>query len=165
MPSGKTIAAGGISSLVAIALGVAVPNLKELEGRRNMPYYDIVKVLTVCDGHTGRDIVVRKVYSDKECDDLTVKDTQAHLDVILKKSPQLAYHPIQLASMISFDYNVGLYRDSPMAGYFNKGDYLAGCNYLDHYHKPAAIIGRRNKEKALCLSTLTPEGMKNVNLG
>lgn len=162
MPSGKTVAAGGLGGLVALSMSIAVPNIKELEGRRNTPYYDVVKVLTVCDGHTGKDVVIGKVYNDKECNQMTLADAKTHTDSILKTSPQLAWHPMILASMISFDYNTGAYHKSTVAVLFNKGDFVGGCNFLSNYNKPKQIIGRRAKEKALCLSTLTPQGLKDV---
>lgn len=173
MPSAKQVAAtGGVSGLVAVALGLAVPNIKELEGRRNVPYYDIVKVLTVCDGHTGKDIVVRKVYTDKECDDLTLKDTQKYINGVLAVNPQLAYHPVQLASVVSLSYNIGVsaYQKSTVAVLFNRGDFLGGCNFILKYNKAGGkvvhgLVLRREKEKALCLSTLTPQGVNDVNLG
>lgn len=35
-----------------------------LEGRKYNPYYDVVDVLTVCDGHTGSDIILKMTYTD-----------------------------------------------------------------------------------------------------
>jgi lysozyme len=155
----RHVAVGGVTAaLTAIALNMAVPNIKELEGRRNVPYYDVVKVLSVCDGHTGKDIVVKRVYSDAECDALTLKDVQKYVDGILAVSPHLAYHPMQFAATISFTYNVGVagYQRSTVAVLFNKGDLVGACNFMMQYKKPPQIIGRRQKERALCLSTLTP---------
>lgn len=164
--TGQKAAAG---SLVAIALTAAVPNIHELEGRRNTPYYDIVKVLTVCDGHTGPDISRSKVYSDKECDAMTVKDSQKFADGVLKVNPQLAYHPMQLAAIISFAYNIGIaaYQKSTVAVMFNRGDLVGACNFILKYNKAGGHVVhglelRRLKERALCLSTLTPEGMKDI---
>lgn len=53
------------------------------EGIRYDPYYDIVKVLTVCAGHTGNDIVKRR-YTPAECDALTKKDLVKHQEPVLR---------------------------------------------------------------------------------
>lgn len=52
---------------------VMVSGKTGLEGREHYPYKDVVGIVTVCDGHTGNDIVWGKYYSDKECDALTRK--------------------------------------------------------------------------------------------
>ena len=48
-----------------------------LEGRRYVAYRDVVGVLTVCDGHTGADIISSKRYSDAECNALLKADLQS----------------------------------------------------------------------------------------
>lgn len=61
----------------AIAIATTMLSGKDgLEGRKYEAYRDVVGVLTVCDGHTGSDIIINKRYTDKECDALTRKDLQ-----------------------------------------------------------------------------------------
>lgn len=50
-------AAGGSLAIAAALLG----GLEGLEGRQNTAYYDVVGVMTLCDGHTGGDIVRGKL--------------------------------------------------------------------------------------------------------
>ncbi|STH74213.1 phage lysozome [Escherichia coli] len=38
-----------------------------LEGVSYIPYKDIVGVWTVCHGHTGKDIMLGKTYTEAEC--------------------------------------------------------------------------------------------------
>lgn len=72
------IAGGG--GAVAVAT-VMVSGKDGLEGREYLPYRDVVGVLTVCDGHTGSDIIPGKRYTDKECDALTRADMARILDL------------------------------------------------------------------------------------
>lgn len=163
--SRRAITVGGAGAgLVAVALSVATPEIKEFEGRRNVPYYDVVKVLTVCDGHTGPEVVKNKKYSDAECDAITVKDAQKFAAGVLKVSPHLAYHPMQLAAAISFSYNVGTgtYAKSSVARLFNEGKFIEACNFLPKYKYAggkvyAGLVNRRAREQSICLSTLTAE--------
>lgn len=166
----KLIMTGGAGAgLIAIALGVIAPEVKDLEGRRNIPYYDIVNVLTVCDGQTGPEVIKGKVYSDAECDKMTTKELVKFASGVLKISPHLAWHPMQLAAAISFAYNVGTgtYANSTVAKLFNRGDFLGACNFLPNYKYAGGVvrqglINRREREKTICLSTLTVTGMNNV---
>lgn len=161
-----TGSAGAGASLMAMALSIATPQITTLEGQRNQAYRDIVGVLTVCSGHTGKDIVAKKVYTDAECKAITKADAQKAADGVLKTSPQLLWHPIQLASAISFSYNVGTgtYANSTVARLFNEGDFVGACNFLPRYNKAGGkvvqgLINRRALEQSLCLSTLTPDGV------
>lgn len=170
---GTKIAAGaGVgagASLMAIVMSVATPAVQQSEGTIHTPYYDQVKVLTVCTGHTGPDIVVRKVYSDSECKNLTEQDLEVAAKGVLKVSPQLLYHPYVLASAVSFSYNVGVgaYDDSSVARDFNAGNLVQGCKDLLKYDIAGGkvdkgLVNRRAREEAICLSTLTPKGLANA---
>lgn len=171
MPAPKTVAAGS-AGLLALAVAIATPGIQSSEGRRNVAYYDIAKVLTVCDGHTGRDIVVKRVYSDSECNAMTTADAAKAAKGVTDVSPQLIFHPYVLASMISFTYNLGAgtYAKSSIARLMNKGEFYAGCSMLPLYnHAGGRVVRgltiRRNKEKDLCLSTLTPSGLGSLPSG
>jgi len=71
--------------------------------------------------------------------------------------------------MVSFSYNVGLgtYCKSTVSKLINQGKYIDACNYLPKYKYAGGkvypgLVKRRAEEQNLCLSTLTPEGLKNV---
>ncbi|HBV3540006.1 glycoside hydrolase family protein [Enterobacter hormaechei] len=66
-------AAGGGAMLIATAF---LGDHDSVEGRKYEAYKDVTGVWTVCDGHTGRDIVRNKTYTDRECDALLWKDLQ-----------------------------------------------------------------------------------------
>lgn len=170
MAGGRIIASGGAGAgLMALALSVATPNIISFEGQKSVAYRDIVGVLTVCAGHTGPDIVPNHVYTADECKRLTEKDVKTAADGVLKISPQLVWHPMQLAAAVFFTYNVGTdtYKKSTVAKLFNSGDYVGACNFLVRYNKAkgkvvSGLVRRRAEEQRICLSTLTPEGIKDV---
>ncbi|EKC9643031.1 lysozyme [Salmonella enterica] len=97
----KALLAGGAGAIV-----IAAVLLDDLEGRRHEPYRDVAVVLTVCDGHTGKDIVPGKYYTDAECDALLNKDlalVAARIDPLIKVSIPES----ERAAFYSFAYNVG----------------------------------------------------------
>lgn len=79
------------------------------EGRRYRAYYDQGHVLTVCDGHTGKDIIPNHTYTDAECDALFQQDLMTKaiipLEHMLKPSVSL---PVKvLRAILDWIYNVG----------------------------------------------------------
>ncbi|EJX4272210.1 glycoside hydrolase family protein, partial [Salmonella enterica] len=83
----KALLAGGAG---AIAIAAAMLGGHDgLEGRRYVHYRDVVGVITVCDGHTGKDIIPGKRYTDAECDALLNQDlarVKAQVDPLIKVS-------------------------------------------------------------------------------
>lgn len=71
-----------------------------------MVYRDVVGVLTVCDEHTGADIIPGKRYSDAECDALLKSDLQK-VARIVDPAIKVKTTETQRASIYSFSYNVG----------------------------------------------------------
>jgi len=80
--------AGGAAGAALLAFATAYTS--HWEGRRHVPYRDVGGVLTVCDGHTGPDIIPGKRYSDAECDAILQKDLIAHEGRLLSCAPDLA---------------------------------------------------------------------------
>ena len=100
--SGKT---GPIALVAALVIAATALFVQPWEGRRHTPYRDIVGVLTVCDGHTGKDIEQR-IYTDAECDaflkaDLAIANAYVHkcITVPLTKNQETA--------LTSGVYNIG----------------------------------------------------------
>jgi lysozyme len=91
---------GGFS---AVLLGAAAL----WEGTKYKPYEDIVGVLTVCNGYTGKDIVRNKTYTPQECQQLLKKELYIHAEGILKciRVP-LAQNEFDAYTL--FAYNVGV---------------------------------------------------------
>lgn len=171
MGTKTVIGAGAGATLLAVAMTAIVPQIQNFEGNRSVPYRDVGGVLTVCSGHTGPDVVVNKVYSPSQCAALTEVDARKAAAGVLKTSPQLQYHPMQLAAAISFSYNVGVgnYARSSVASNFNEGNFQAGCSALLKYvyadgKYNQGVANRRHQEYLICTSTLTPKGLTNVGI-
>lgn len=67
-------AVGGGALAIASALITGPTGNDGLEGVRYDPYQDVVGVWTVCYGHTGKDIMLGKTYTEAECRALLNKD-------------------------------------------------------------------------------------------
>lgn len=127
-----------------------------LEGREYVPYKDVVGIITVCDGHTGKDIIPNKRYSDAECDALT----KADLERIAKQvnpSIKVKTTETQLAAIYSFSYNVGAnaFINSTMLKKLNAGDYAGACDELKRWvyaggKKWKGLMNRRDVEYEVC---------------
>ncbi|EKN5077522.1 lysozyme [Yersinia enterocolitica] len=147
------VVAGGAMA-IAIAL---VGGSDGLEGREYMPYRDVVGVLTVCDGHTGKDIIPSKRYIDAECDALLHKDlipVFAAIDRIVK----VPMSDFRKAALASFGYNVGItaMTNSTMVKKLNRGDTSGACDELRRWIKAGGkvwkgLVNRREVERELCL--------------
>lgn len=150
---GALIASG--ASAVAIALAM-LHGSGGLEGRSHTPYKDIVGVLTVCDGHTGKDIVPGKRYTDAECDALTKSDLE-HIAAQIDPYIKVKAKPQQLAAIYSFAYNVGpnAVIKSTLLKKLNDKDFSGACSELKKWvyaggKKWQGLVNRRDTEYAIC---------------
>lgn len=155
-------AAMGLSAAGFISMTVLI---KPWEGRSYKPYYDAGGVLTVCDGHTGSDININKIYTDYECDVMTVKDT-----VIAERSVdrglRVSVPQETKAAFISFEFNTGGFHGSTLQKKVNAGDIEGACNQLSRwvYVDGRVLRGLQNRriygdayrlsERDLCLAGL-----------
>lgn len=165
------VSTGAGAGLMAIVMTAVTPQLQKFEGTRYTPYRDVGGVLTVCSGHTGPDVVVGHVYTPAQCSALTEQDAAKAAQGVLKYSPQMLYHPMQLAALISFSYNVGVgsYSTSSVRVNFDHGDFKAGCADLLKYVNVngkynSGLANRRTQEYSICMSTLSPGGLANVGV-
>lgn len=165
------VGAGAGASLMAVVMSTVVPQIETFEGVRTTAYRDVGGVLTVCAGHTGPDVVVGQVYDKTQCAALTQKDAVKAASGVLKTSPHLIYHPLILASAISFSYNVGVgrYETSSVAARFNVGDFSGGCSALLKYNivngaVNQGLVNRRQAEYNICISSLTVKGLTDAGL-
>ncbi|WP_305801708.1 lysozyme [Pantoea sp. GbtcB22] len=148
-------AAGGGAMLIAT---VFLGGKDGLEGRVYQPYKDVAGVWTVCDGHTGADIVKGKKYTDRECDRLMWNDLQPVKKAVdsMVKVP-LGEYP--RAALYSFTYNVGVsaFSKSTLLKKLNAGDQAGACEELRRWvyaggMKWKGLMNRRDMERSLCLA-------------
>lgn len=99
----KTGVAAGLVAVLALAAAIVKP----WEGKPigNMPYRDIVGVLTVCHGHTGKDIEQRS-YTDAECDAFLKKDL-AIAHKAIERCITAPLKPHEEAALTSAAFNIG----------------------------------------------------------
>ncbi|STW02529.1 Lysozyme [Klebsiella pneumoniae subsp. rhinoscleromatis] len=100
------IAGGGGAIAIASALITGPTGNDGLEGVRYDPYQDVVGVWTVCYGHTGKDIMLGKKYTEAECRALLSKD----LNTVARQINPYIQKPIpetMRGALYSFAYNVG----------------------------------------------------------
>ncbi|ORM64216.1 lysozyme [Pantoea rodasii] len=152
----KMIAAagGGALFIATVFLG----GKDGVEGRVYEPYKDVAGVWTVCDGHTGSDIVKGRKYTDPECDRLMWNDLQPVKRAVdsLVKVPLGEY---QRASLYSFTYNVGTsaFSKSTLLKKLNAGDEAGACEEMRRWvyaggMKWKGLKNRRDMERSLCLA-------------
>ncbi len=152
----KLIAAAGGGSMLIASLFIGGKD--GVEGRAYEPYKDVAGVWTVCDGHTGTDIVRGKKYTDRDCDRLLWKDLQPVKQTVdsLVKVPLNEY---QRAALYSFTYNVGTgsFSKSTLLKKLNKGDQAGACEELRRWvyaggMKFRGLMNRRDMERSMCLA-------------
>ena len=144
----RTAAAAGLS---AAALAMAAALTGGFEGKRNVPYRDPVGILTVCYGHTGKDIEQRK-YSDAECLALLEKDVAKHA-----KALDCIKTPLHLREQTAF---VSLaYKTSTVVKKANAGDMAGACAAMSAWRNGCkngkctplpGLVKRRAVERAVC---------------
>ncbi|EBA6490008.1 lysozyme [Salmonella enterica] len=153
-PKIKMLLAGGAS---AVAIAAAMLGSHDgLEGRRYIPYRDVAGVLTVCDGHTGKDIIPGRRYNDAECDALLNKDlaqVAARIDPLVKVSIPNS----ERAALYSFAYNVGTgaFAKSTLLKKLNAGDHAGACDELKRWTYAGGkqwkgLMTRREIEREVC---------------
>ncbi|HHR5901454.1 TPA: lysozyme [Providencia alcalifaciens] len=139
------------------AMAIALTVIEYFEGVRYEPYEDVSGVLTVCYGHTGKDIIPTKTYTEAECKALLEKD----LAIVAKAVDPLIKVNIPdytRAALYSFTYNVGTgaFSRSTLLKKLNTGDRIGACNELKRWIyaggvKWKGLMTRREVEEAVCL--------------
>lgn len=123
------------------AIAIAAVLIQWHEGRRYVPYADPGNgTLTVCDGHTGPDIIPHKRYTDAECDALLAKD-MAIADAAVDRLVKVPVSKYQRAALIDFAYNKGAgnLASSTLLRLTNAGQTDAACQ---QYHRWVRAGGR-----------------------
>lgn len=149
----------GVSTAGALAIvGALLGGDDGLEGRKYVAYYDVAGVLTLCDGHTGKDIIPNKQYSDVECDALLQKDL-ASVQRIVDAAVKVPISRYQKVALYSFTYNVGqsAFIQSTLLKRLNTGDIKGACDELRRWTYAngsswKGLQNRREIERELCLA-------------
>lgn len=148
------VAGGGAIAIATVFLG----GKDGVEGRVYEPYKDVAGVWTVCDGHTGTDIIKGKKYTDRECDRLLMQDLQPvkkAVDGLVK----VQLNEYQRAALYSFTYNIGTsaFSKSTLLRRLNAGDQAGACEEMRRWvyaggMKWKGLQNRRDMERSLCLA-------------
>ncbi|TYQ19929.1 UNVERIFIED_ORG: GH24 family phage-related lysozyme (muramidase) [Zoogloea ramigera] len=151
------------AAAAVLATIIAVP----AEGIRQIAYYDPPGILTVCYGHTGADVVAKRLYSMDECRALLTADMQKAVATVERCVPGLPV-PV-LAAFADAVFNLGptlvcSRASSTAARMLYAGDLVGACNQLPRWDK-ARVLGamvalpgltkRRAAERSLCLTGTT----------
>lgn len=125
----------------ASALTIAGVTTGWFEGTRYTPYLDPVGVLTVCEGHTGPDIIRDKSYTKAECAAFKEKDL-AKADAVIDRYVKVPLSTTERAALIDFIFNVGSgnFSTSTLLRKVNRGDHAGAC---DEYKRWVYAGGRR----------------------
>ena len=152
----QKIAALTTAGATAIALVV----IAHFEGVRYEPYRDVAGVLTVCYGHTGKDIIQGKTYTQQECDALLQNDfikTQQQVDALIK----VPLDDYTKAALYSFAFNVGMtaFARSTLLKKLNADDRAGACEEIKRWVYAGGmvwrgLVSRREAESALCHGNL-----------
>uniref|UniRef100_A0A1A9ZYT6 Resolvase/invertase-type recombinase catalytic domain-containing protein n=1 Tax=Glossina pallidipes TaxID=7398 RepID=A0A1A9ZYT6_GLOPL len=85
---------GGVLALAAVLV-------QWHEGKRDKPYRDGGGVLTVCHGHTGKDVTPGEIYSEEECSELMKRDLQVARSTV-ERYVTVKLTDLQKAALTSF---------------------------------------------------------------
>lgn len=148
-------------ALVGVISAALMSGIYYWEGTRYIPYKDIVGVLTVCQGYTGKDIVIDRKYTKEECDFITKRELISYNAGVLK-CINVPITPYELDAYTLFAYNVGISafcNSKGVLGNLNKGNHKAACDGLLQwtYAKGQYVQGlynRRSYERKMCLGEL-----------
>ena len=147
-----------LSRAAIIATSIAVP----AEGLRQVAYYDPPGVLTVCYGHTGKDVKPGQSKTIEECRQLLTKDMTEAIDTVDRCVPGLPVHV--LAAFGDAVYNLGPTiacdtQRSTAARLLKNGEHLSACQQLPRWNKAKVggvmvplpgLTKRRERERVIC---------------
>lgn len=149
-----------LAASAAGAIAIAGVLVSWHEGRYYVPYLDPVGILTVCEGHTGPDIIPGKRYSDAECNVLR----DADLRIAERAVDRLVRVPVddfQKAALVDFTFNLGAgaLSRSTLLRKLNARDYAGACREYGAWNKARVrgvltplrgLTNRRDAERWVC---------------
>ena len=126
--------------LVPLSLLVSVKQFESSGKEYPVAYKDVAGVLTVCDGHTGPDIVPGKVYTPRECNNLLEKDIAKHGRGVLECiNVPITLKEYEAYTSFAFNIGVGNFCASNVLRTLNAGNHTLACKgiYQHPNGKPA----------------------------
>jgi lysozyme len=148
-----------VKSLVAVgasAIAIAGVLVTHFEGREYKPYRDATGIWTVCEGHTGPDVIPGKTYTDAQCDAFRDKDL-AVAQAAVDRQVKVPLSSTQKAALIDFTYNVGAgnLARSTLLKKLNAGDYEGACAEYRQWRLAGGkvlpgLVLRREAEEWVC---------------
>lgn len=123
------------------------------EGIVDAPYFDSAGVLTLGIGHTASagppdPAKNRRIYAISEIMDIFARDI-AKFEARVRKAFTRPLTQAQFDAAVSFDFNTGGIDRATWVKQFNAGNISAARASFMNWRKPAEIIPRRQKERAL----------------
>lgn len=146
---------GAAAALAAMSL-IATPIYESLEGKKNLPYKDIVGVWTVCAGDT-RNVIPGVRLTDAQCKERTKKIMDEYGAKVLEYNPTIGDYPLIFAAHTIFAANVGVGKKGGKGGYYNSsvlrlslaGEHRQSCRAMRLYDKAggSVITGLQNRRE------------------
>lgn len=146
-----------VAQAAVIATALAIP----AEGLRQLAYYDPPGILTVCYGHTGKDVQAKKRYTLEECKSLLTDDMNEAIDTVERCHPGLPENVLAAFGDAVFNLGPKVACNSTASKYLDLGEIESACRELPRWNK-ASVAGvlvplpgltkRRNAEMTLCLA-------------
>jgi lysozyme len=125
------------------ALALAVSLASAHEGIKLTPYYDPPGILTVCRGHTGKDVVRGRKYTLAQCDAFMDQDMRVALAAVDRCQPGLPEEVRAAFADTTFNAGPKIACDttnSTAARMLKAGDLVGACNQLPRWDK-ARVAG------------------------
>jgi lysozyme len=144
-------------NLMAIAESTLDFITKE-EGSRNKAYKDSKGLPTIGVGHlikADEPHLLTATLSDQEVKDLLKNDLKWCSEAV-ESSIKVPLSQKQFDALYSLCFNIGegAFRKSTVVRRLNEGDYKGAADAIEMWNKPAVLINRRKREKALFLADL-----------
>jgi len=134
--------------------------LKRFEGCKLKAYKDIVGILTIGYGHTGKDVREGQTITQEEAEAILQKDLEKFVHGV-KDLVKVSINENQLAALVVFAYNIGLnaLSGSTLLKKLNAGDLQGASEQFIRWNKAggkevAGLTNRRNAERDLFVSAL-----------
>jgi lysozyme len=154
--SSPAVPAKSRAAAVAAACALCAPLVLASEGWVKRAAPDPIGIVTACAGHTGKDVVLGRDYTDAECRSLLASDLAKHgqeIDLCIKVDVPLQSR----AAFTSFAFNVGAHAfcASTMDRKLNGGDLPGACAELSKWtfaggRQLPGLVTRRRNERKLC---------------